>query len=155
MIFDCPACASALIYNPTLGKMECLSCGNAYDMTNFDDKKETQELKRKELSLDEDMVEYNIYSCTACGAEIAVNGVESSTFADSQPSYSAGYLLPESQNTSFHLRLQKNRQLPLSVSACPKDSLFQKKSRILKLSGFAESIFLSGSMILIILTDSI
>lgn len=80
MIFDCPACASALIYNPTLGKMECLSCGNAYDMTNFDDKKETQELKRKELSLDEDMVEYNIYSCTACGAEIAVNGVESSTF---------------------------------------------------------------------------
>ena len=80
MIFDCPACANALLYNPTLGKMECLSCGNVYDMKNFDDKKETQELKRKPASPDEDMVEYNIYSCTACGAEIAVNGVESSTF---------------------------------------------------------------------------
>ena len=70
MIYNCPTCTAALRFNPTMNKMECISCGNIY---------EVDELTSKTEPVEETM-ECNIYSCTACGAELAVNGVESSTF---------------------------------------------------------------------------
>lgn len=88
MIYECPNCVAALIYNPTTGKMDCLSCGSSFDVDQFEEKEkkaETAQAAREEkmqnLGIEEDdMMECNIYSCTACGAELAVNGVESSTF---------------------------------------------------------------------------
>lgn len=89
MIYDCPSCAAALMYNPALGKLECLSCGNVYDVSDFDEKDEPSDLRLKEEAAttayaydveNDEMMECNIYTCTACGAELAVNGVETSTF---------------------------------------------------------------------------
>ena len=67
--------------------MDCLACGSAFEVNQFEDKetkaeeaavRETEELKRAGIA--DDLMECQIYSCTACGAELAVNGVESSTF---------------------------------------------------------------------------
>lgn len=77
MVFDCPNCAAALKFNPTLGKMQCTGCGSLFEMEQFDDKKEATAAAYEEQY---ETMECNIYSCTACGAEIAVNGVETSTF---------------------------------------------------------------------------
>lgn len=87
MIYNCPNCMAALIYNPTNGKLDCLSCGSNFEVDAFEDKeikaeeaatRETEELKRAGIA--DDLMECQIYSCTACGAELAVNGVETSTF---------------------------------------------------------------------------
>lgn len=87
MIYNCPNCMAALIFNPTSGKLDCLSCGSTFEVDQFEDKeaqaaaeveRETEELKRAGIA--DDLMECQIYSCTACGAELAVNGVESSTF---------------------------------------------------------------------------
>ncbi|MBQ4059043.1 MAG: hypothetical protein IJD40_08950 [Lachnospiraceae bacterium] len=88
MIYECPNCVAALIYNPTTGKMDCLGCGSSFDVDQFEEKEkkaETAQAAREQNTqnfgiLEDDMMECNIYSCTACGAELAVNGVESSTF---------------------------------------------------------------------------
>lgn len=68
MILFCANCGKALVYNPEKQKMECPSCGSLY---------EADQIPEPEA---EDTMECNIYTCTACGAELAVNGVESSTF---------------------------------------------------------------------------
>lgn len=68
MILFCANCGKALVYNPEKRKMECPSCGSLY---------EADQIPEPEA---EDTMECNIYTCTACGAELAVNGVESSTF---------------------------------------------------------------------------
>ena len=87
MIYNCPNCMAALIFNPASGKLDCLACGSAFEVNQFEDKeakaeesavRETEELKR--AGVIDDLMECNIYSCTACGAELAVNGVETSTF---------------------------------------------------------------------------
>ncbi len=87
MIYNCPNCMAALIFNPTSGKLDCLACGSTFEVDQFEDKetkaeeaaiRETEELKRAGIA--DDLMECQIYSCTACGAELAVNGVESSTF---------------------------------------------------------------------------
>ncbi len=87
MIYNCPNCMAALIYNPTKGKLDCLACGSNFEVDEFEDKeakaeeavaRETEELKRAGIA--DDLMECQIYSCTACGAELAVNGVETSTF---------------------------------------------------------------------------
>lgn len=87
MIYECPNCVAALIYNPATGKLDCLGCGSSFDVHQFEEKEkkaETEQVAREEkfqnLGITDDMMECNIYSCTACGAELAVNRVESSTF---------------------------------------------------------------------------
>ncbi len=88
MIYNCPNCMAALIFNPDTKKMDCLACGSTFDVKEFEDKTKkqesleearTQKLERYNVE-DDEMMEYNIYSCTACGAELAVNDVEASTF---------------------------------------------------------------------------
>lgn len=77
MIYDCPTCAAALRFNPSLGKMICLNCGNTYDVEDVTD---SEESAVKADAASEDTMQCNIYSCTSCGAKLAVNGVETSTF---------------------------------------------------------------------------
>ncbi len=87
MIYSCPNCMAALIFNPTKGKLDCLSCGSEFEVNQFEQQeaqaeeaatKETAALKQDGIA--DDFMECQIYSCTACGAELAVNGVETSTF---------------------------------------------------------------------------
>jgi len=96
MIYSCPNCAAKLEYNPNLGCMECLSCGSFFkneeimqeqefrdDVTvmNAELGRELTGKQGEEFDIDGDgIMECNIYSCTACGAELSVNGVEASTF---------------------------------------------------------------------------
>ncbi len=69
MICKCQNCSAALFFKPKSGMLECDACGTAYWPTQFEEPADAQ---------DEMQVDY--YSCTSCGAELAVNGVESSTF---------------------------------------------------------------------------
>lgn len=87
MIYNCPNCMAALIYNPQYGKLHCLSCNSTFETNAFEEKekneetianRETDELKK--AGIIDELMECNIYTCTACNAELAVNGVETSTF---------------------------------------------------------------------------
>lgn len=84
MIYKCPNCTTALIFNPATGRLECPSCQSSYSPKDFADADDfpsgeaTQSFSTD--TANDDKMEMNVYSCTACGAEIAVNGVESSTF---------------------------------------------------------------------------
>ena len=90
MVVKCPNCDAALLYNPSSGKMECLHCQNEYEVEELSMVQEEtiEETVKYILPVEEDVVleddletmECNIYVCTSCGAELAVNGVESSTF---------------------------------------------------------------------------
>lgn len=108
MIYDCPACGNALIFDPETGKMKCNSCENSYETFELHDRKtrsrssesgdlhSTDSLHGQDLNPDpqtpdsaktsgsslylDDTMECSVYTCTACGAQIAVNDVEVSTF---------------------------------------------------------------------------
>ena len=108
MICKCPKCDGALEYNPAYDKMECPYCGsefttheamahqrlqdNAVKMTapsaagyeNVQENAGTNytsiDVKPETAGEQHNTMECNIYTCTACGAELAVNGVEASTF---------------------------------------------------------------------------
>jgi len=62
--------------------MECKFCGCFFDLADVADQeaKEAAREAEKASVQDGDTMECNIYSCTACGAELSVNGVEASTF---------------------------------------------------------------------------
>ncbi|MBE5880759.1 MAG: hypothetical protein E7289_00390 [Lachnospiraceae bacterium] len=69
MICKCQNCSAALFYKPTSGMLECDACGAAFWPSQF----EEPDAVENEMQVD-------YYSCTACGAQLAVNGVETSTF---------------------------------------------------------------------------
>ena len=62
MIYDCPNCTAALMYNPSTGKMDCLSCGSSFDVKQFEEKKvkaeaaaaKEEETQAREAALQED-----------------------------------------------------------------------------------------------------
>lgn len=74
MIVKCPNCGGALEFDAASGKMKCGYCDSIFDAEQFSQKEEPKAESKKET------MECNIYSCTSCGAELAVNGVEASTF---------------------------------------------------------------------------
>lgn len=109
MICKCPKCDGALEYNPSYDKMECPYCGSTFStheamahqrlqdhavkMTapsssvaeNAYADMQAQQTSGVSVQTDaegngQNTMECNIYTCTACGAELAVNGVEASTF---------------------------------------------------------------------------
>ncbi|MBR6537622.1 MAG: hypothetical protein IKT67_10530 [Lachnospiraceae bacterium] len=69
MIYQCKNCATALRFNPQKGLLECDACGSAYQLTEYEEPDTADGKIRLEL-----------YSCTACGAKLAVNGTECSSF---------------------------------------------------------------------------
>lgn len=107
MVCKCPSCDGALEYNPGLDKMECPFCGGMFETQDVMSGQNKQDHVVKmtppsfngfgaETGTDtnvyaqpqtgdvtqeaENTMECNIYTCTACGAELSVNGVEASTF---------------------------------------------------------------------------
>lgn len=82
MKVNCPSCMASLVYDVTSGKMECKFCGCFFDLAEVADQeaKETAKEEKNASTQDDKTMECNIYSCTACGAELSVNGVEASTF---------------------------------------------------------------------------
>ncbi len=81
MRYQCLGCGSTLEYNLETGKMECRFCGTIYEIGELDIKAEAQASAPDEVPImSEDLMACKIFSCTSCGAEIVVNGVESAKF---------------------------------------------------------------------------
>ncbi len=70
MIIKCLNCGAAVEYDPLFEMMKCKYCNSMFDVGEFS----------QEEDLENETMECNIYSCTTCGAELAVNGVEASSF---------------------------------------------------------------------------
>lgn len=79
MIIKCPGCNGALEYDVISDKMSCSHCGNSYSMWELENTSPTT-AEAEEACSDEEMMEYKVYRCTACNAQLMINGVESSTF---------------------------------------------------------------------------
>ncbi len=95
MIYKCPNCGYALKFDPTAKKLVCDACISFFDFDDVSKDIEGKSDEAEELAataeavdiksadteaLDDDYMECNIYSCTSCGGELMVNGLESSTF---------------------------------------------------------------------------
>lgn len=90
MIYKCPNCGGALKYDPVSKKMICEYCISYFDPEEVSDKTENSRDVKEEMAagseeaqfngLDDNYMECNIYSCTSCGGELMVNGLETSTF---------------------------------------------------------------------------
>lgn len=76
MIRTCKNCAGMLKYDIQLKGLHCDNCGSTFSVSEYDDIPEGEE----ELLEVENMIDCNIYRCSACGAEISVTGTEASTF---------------------------------------------------------------------------
>ncbi len=107
MIYRCPSCNGALEYNPVTDEMECAHCGNGYTMQEMEAGKQKEldysyektidSLQEKaeesytenesengmggyDIYADRETMECKIYTCTSCGAELAVSDTEVSTY---------------------------------------------------------------------------
>ena len=102
MKFECQACGGSVEYNAKLDKMVCAFCGCIFDVGEFDLVQE-REAKAPDMVpiMSQDIQEYRVFSCSSCGAEILINGVEASKFCAycGQPAISfdriAGELKPD------------------------------------------------------------
>ena len=72
MIYKCKNCGSAIQFDPTSGKLTCGSCGSSFAPEECD-----EILGKNEQN---NTIEQKIYCCSACGAELMINDVESATF---------------------------------------------------------------------------
>ncbi len=80
MIIKCPSCDGALEFNPQTGKMECKFCGNSYENEPVNIVETEKKSEPHKIFNKRETMECNIYTCTACGAKLAVNRVETSSF---------------------------------------------------------------------------
>ncbi|MBQ0066202.1 MAG: hypothetical protein KBT48_10610 [Firmicutes bacterium] len=86
MIIKCPNCLAALNFDENSQKVVCEYCETAFDVKDVIVKEEkmnkldTQELIDSGYDVDDAYMGLNVYTCTSCGGEIQVNGVEASTF---------------------------------------------------------------------------
>lgn len=69
MVIRCCHCGGALTYDIALGKMKCKYCDSVFEIADI-----------KIAASEKDMMENNIFVCTACAAKLAVNDVESATY---------------------------------------------------------------------------
>lgn len=102
MRFQCPGCGGALEYNALMDKMLCSFCGSTYEVGEFDLKEENDAKGPETVPImAQDILECKVFSCSSCGAEILINGVETSKFCAfcGQPAISfdriAGELKPD------------------------------------------------------------
>lgn len=69
MIYTCHNCTAALRFHPKKGLLECGACGSEFQLTEY-----------TEPVTDDNKIQVKMYSCTACGAKLTVNGTECSSF---------------------------------------------------------------------------
>lgn len=71
MICKCPGCGNVITYNIEDQSLTCEGCGNTFSAGS---------VVNEELWEQLETMECDIYKCSTCGAEIATNTVEASTF---------------------------------------------------------------------------
>lgn len=158
MICKCQNCDAALVYQPSLRMMECTTCGSYFSLEEvsvseveaqkmaedshvtlmqgrkpYGEKAEQHVLEKEKqfLSDKEDEMECNVYTCTSCGAQLLVNGVESSTFCaycgqptvvfervskEKKPDYIIPFqIMKEQAIAAIRQRLQKGKFIPKEI----------------------------------------
>jgi len=67
----CRNCSGKLIFEPSLQKLQCVSCGSIFDPEDVSDENAERHSKYYDA---------NVYVCSHCGAEVIITGSEASTF---------------------------------------------------------------------------
>ena len=82
----CDKCGGTLLYSPKRKAMFCNKCGNTSKAEEIEDSSKEYLLDKKIMSFrdvygteSEDLYDCNIYTCNHCGADILINGTETST----------------------------------------------------------------------------
>ena len=80
--YRCPGCNATLEFLPGEGKMHCSYCGKSYTTKEIEAlEKGTGEVKEsKPVKMKPGTMQVQIARCSSCGAELAVNDVEVSSF---------------------------------------------------------------------------
>lgn len=128
MIYKCKDSDAALKYNPKTMMLGCDNCGSMF---------ETEEIEFCEDS--GEVIELKIFSCTSCGAELAVNDVEASTFCaycgqptiifkrvdkKVKPAYIIPFLIDKEQaEHSFRSTLERGFFIPKKIRHFEPESL--------------------------------
>ncbi len=165
MNYRCPGCGSTMEYSPSEQKMYCVYCGSKHsieelnamlgrtglyegvgnignaegNMTQEGADAEAEALQQKEAQRAHATIQMKILRCNSCGAELAVNGVESSSFCvycgqatvvmDRVEDYlQPDYLIPfritkEQAESIIRGRLSQGRYIPEEVKNFKVDKL--------------------------------
>jgi len=88
--YRCPGCGNTVEFFPETGKMYCAYCGNTVDVKELaekENKKAEQKEDHEKVTEAEKLkerkrptIQMQILHCKSCGAELAVNDVEASSF---------------------------------------------------------------------------
>ena len=83
-IYRCPACQANMEYMPDTGMMYCAYCGSSYPVEEVSEEREETVAPADQGKVREERthatMKMQILTCKACGAELAVNDVEVSSF---------------------------------------------------------------------------
>lgn len=96
--YKCPCCGSALTYSGTSGKLECISCGNAFEVADMEAMDMAQEGANVDFEVAADSFsaadaqEMGAFHCKMCGAELIC---EATTTATECPYCGSPTILPE------------------------------------------------------------
>lgn len=83
--YQCPCCAAPLSYAGTSGKLDCASCGNAFELEDIAALSDTAESSEISFSLPqqqfqaEDARNIQAFVCQNCGAELMTDGTTTAT----------------------------------------------------------------------------
>lgn len=80
MVRECPHCAGKLLYDINLQRLSCEMCGSTFDVSDLDTSASQAAIEADKVEKVEDTYDCYIYRCNQCGAEVKINGTESSTF---------------------------------------------------------------------------
>ncbi len=82
----CDKCGGNLLYSPVRKAMYCKLCGSTFKAEEIQDVSKADLIDKKILSFkeltgvdDRDLYNCNVYTCNHCGADILINGTETST----------------------------------------------------------------------------
>ena len=83
--YKCPCCGAALAYGAASGKLECASCGNAYDLETMEAMQVSEERGGVQFDLPTETFDaadaqaMQGYICKSCGAELITEGTTTAT----------------------------------------------------------------------------
>ena len=82
----CKNCSRALVFDPSLQKLVCSSCGSTFfaeevesEAKAFREDLNAESINKINGTDDKDLMDCYVYTCSECGGEIIVNGTEAST----------------------------------------------------------------------------
>ena len=83
--FKCPGCGATMEYDPQDGKMHCVFCKSSYEPDQIGRRASSDDPPKivaaeRETARKQARIAVNVAVCNSCGAELAVNAVEASSF---------------------------------------------------------------------------